>query len=117
MVVFRLPREDSTDYIKRLIGLPNETVRVHRGDIFIQAKDEEKDIQPFEIARKPPEKLRVMVDYNPMSYLVRAYRERLLSYRLPDLQELALLTAFALTAFFIGGLFFRHLKRGFADVL
>lgn len=64
-----------------------------------------------------PERLRFLVDYNPMSYLVRAYRERLLSYRLPDLEELALLTAFAVTAFFVGGLFFRHLKRGFADVL
>jgi hypothetical protein len=28
-----------------------------------------------------------------------------------------IVTAFAMTAFVAGGLFFRHLKRGFADVL
>ncbi len=61
--------------------------------------------------------VRWILRYNPMSYVVKAYRERLLSYRLPDLEEMLLLTAYAVTAFFVGGLFFRHLKRGFADVL
>lgn len=64
-----------------------------------------------------PDQLKFVIHYNPMSYMVKAYRERLLSYTLPDFQELALLAAFAFTAFVIGGLFFRHLKRGFADVL
>jgi lipopolysaccharide transport system permease protein len=49
--------------------------------------------------------------------LVKAYRERLLSYRVPSLHELGIVTAYAATAFILGGLFFRHLKRGFADVL
>jgi hypothetical protein len=30
---------------------------------------------------------------------------------------LAIVTAYAVTVFVLGGLFFRHLKRGFADVL
>lgn len=64
-----------------------------------------------------PEQLRAIVHYNPMSFLVRAYRDRLLSWELPRFDDLAFLTVFALTAFFVGGLFFRHLKRGFADVL
>lgn len=64
-----------------------------------------------------PEQLRFLVRYNPMTYLVRAYRERLLSYRLPDFEELAVLALYAVAAFMMGGLFFRHLKRGFADVL
>jgi lipopolysaccharide transport system permease protein len=64
-----------------------------------------------------PPNLRFLVRLNPLAHVVKAYRERLLSYRLPDLSELALLTAYAAGAFFIGGLFFRHLKRGFADVL
>jgi lipopolysaccharide transport system permease protein len=64
-----------------------------------------------------PEKFRFLIRLNPLAYVVKAYRERLLSYRLPDLSELALLTAYAAGAFLIGGLFFRHLKRGFADVL
>ncbi len=64
-----------------------------------------------------PPNLRFLVRYNPLSYLVRAYRERLLSYNPPEPRELLILTACACTAFLCGGLFFRHLKRGFADVL
>jgi ABC-type polysaccharide/polyol phosphate export permease len=64
-----------------------------------------------------PERLRFIMRLNPLAYVVRAYRERLLSYMLPTVGDLAVLTAYALGAFLIGGLFFRHLKRGFADVL
>ena len=64
-----------------------------------------------------PERLRFLLRANPLAFLVRAYRERLLSYRIPSLRELAIVTAYAVTAFVLGGLFFRHLKRGFADVL
>lgn len=64
-----------------------------------------------------PEPVRFLVRYNPLSYVVRAYRERLLSYRMPDAGEYLALAAFALAIFLFGGLFFRHLKRGFADVL
>ena len=71
----------------------------------------------FIFEQQIPDKYRVLIRYNPLAYVVRAYRERLLSYRMPDLSELAVLTTCALAAFFIGGMFFRHLKRGFADVL
>jgi ABC-type polysaccharide/polyol phosphate export permease len=64
-----------------------------------------------------PEQFRFLLHINPLAYLVRAYRDRLLSNRLPSLRELAIITAYAVTAFVVGGLFFRHLKRGFADVL
>ena len=64
-----------------------------------------------------PEQIRFIVRFNPLAFLVNAYRERLLSYRIPSLHELAVIAAYAITAFVIGGLFFRHLKRGFADVL
>jgi len=64
-----------------------------------------------------PEKFRLLVRVNPLAYLVNAYRERLLSNRLPDLHEMGVIAAYGLTTFVIGGLFFRHLKRGFADVL
>lgn len=64
-----------------------------------------------------PENLRFLVHYNPMTYAVRAYQKHLLSYQMPDFGEMAMLAAFAFTAFILGGLFFRHLKRGFADVL
>jgi lipopolysaccharide transport system permease protein len=64
-----------------------------------------------------PERLRFLIVSNPLSMFVRAYRERLLSYSLPHWQEFATLAAYSIAAFVIGGLFFRHLKRGFADVL
>jgi len=64
-----------------------------------------------------PERFRALVIWNPMSWAVRAYRERLLSTAWPDFRELAVLAAYAVTVFIAGGLFFRHLKRGFADVL
>jgi len=60
---------------------------------------------------------RFLVRWNPLAYLVRAYRDRLFSWRVPRLQDLAILTAFSVGAFIMGGLLFRHLKRGFADVL
>jgi ABC-type polysaccharide/polyol phosphate export permease len=54
---------------------------------------------------------------NPLYYVVRAYRAILLGSGLPDLQDLAIATAYGIALFIAGGLFFRHMKRGFADVL
>lgn len=64
-----------------------------------------------------PARLRFLLRANPLAFLVRAYRDRLLSYRFPSLHDLTIVTLYSLTAFIVGGLFFRHLKRGFADVL
>jgi len=64
-----------------------------------------------------PPQFRFLLRINPLAFLVRAYRDRLLSDRLPHLSEMAIVAAYAVTAFVLGGLFFRHLKRGFADVL
>ncbi|HWZ31970.1 MAG TPA: ABC transporter permease [Bryobacteraceae bacterium] len=64
----------------------------------------------------PPQFHRLVV-LNPMSWVVRAYRYRLLSPQWPSLREFAVLAVYSLAVFILGGLFFRHLKRGFADVL
>ncbi len=66
---------------------------------------------------KFPEWARFVLRLNPLAFVVRAYRDRLLSYRVPSLHDLAIVTLYAVAAFLVGGLFFRHLKRGFADVL
>jgi ABC-type polysaccharide/polyol phosphate export permease len=71
----------------------------------------------FIFEQQIPPNFRFLIRSNPLAYVVRAYRERLLSYRAPDASELAILSACALVAFFVGGMVFRHLKRGFADVL
>lgn len=75
-------------------------------------------ITPIFITEKQyPEQFRFLLRLNPLAYLVGAYRGRLLSNQPPDWHELAILAGFAVGTFVVGGLFFRHLKRGFADVL
>lgn len=64
-----------------------------------------------------PERFQFLLDYNPLAFLVRAYRDSILSNRVPDWEEVGILAAWSVTIFCVGGLFFRQLKRGFADVL
>ena len=54
---------------------------------------------------------------NPLYYLVRGYRAVLLSSNMPDPVDLAVVAALGAAVFLMGGLFFRQMKRGFADVL
>jgi ABC-type polysaccharide/polyol phosphate export permease len=64
-----------------------------------------------------PKRFHIVIDWNPMAWVVRAYRDRLLSGAWPHLHDLSVLAAYSIAVFVAGGLFFRHLKRGFADVL
>ncbi len=64
-----------------------------------------------------PPAAKFLVKYNPLALVVKGYRQRLMTYELPDLSGLLLLAVAACLTFFAGGMFFRHLKRGFADVL
>ncbi|MHB1036581.1 MAG: signal peptidase I [Pirellulales bacterium] len=57
VAVFRYPAEARTNFIKRIVGLPNETIRISHGNLFVKGKDD-KD---FTIARKPPAKLLAML--------------------------------------------------------
>ncbi len=50
VVVFRNPADPTQNYIKRLVALPNETVEIIDGDVFIKADGADA----FRIARKPP---------------------------------------------------------------
>jgi signal peptidase I len=54
VIVFKEPRQGRDNYIKRLIGLPNETIEVINGDVFI-APPGKTDAADLVIARKPPE--------------------------------------------------------------
>ena len=76
VIVFKFPGDATTDsrtnFIKRLAGLPGDTVRIQHGDVWIRRGN-----KPFEIARKPPEKLLAMLqpvfdnDYMPRIAEVR----------------------------------------------
>ena len=56
VVVFRYPEDAKTNYIKRLIGLPGETVSIAGGDIWTS-----RDAAEPTIARKPTAKLLAML--------------------------------------------------------
>ena len=64
-----------------------------------------------------PEGARFLVHMNPLASVVKAYRLLMMDYKLPPADELAPMCAICVGTFFVGGFLFRHLKRGFADVL
>lgn len=64
-----------------------------------------------------PKSFRRLILWNPMSGVVRGYRDRMTTRQWPAAHEFFVLAAWSVALFVIGGLFFRHLKRGFADVL
>ena len=39
MAVFKLPEEPEVRYIKRLVGMPNEVIRIDGGDLWAQPLD------------------------------------------------------------------------------
>jgi len=57
VAVFKFPGEAKTNYIKRVAGLPNETVRILRGDLYVKRQGEAE----FKIARKPAKRLVAML--------------------------------------------------------
>ena len=64
-----------------------------------------------------PEPIRPFLHFNPMFFAVRAYRGLLLTSNWPRWEDLAMLALYGAGTFLAGGLFFRYMKRGFADVL
>jgi ABC-type polysaccharide/polyol phosphate export permease len=64
-----------------------------------------------------PDWARFVLRINPLAYIVDAYQHTLLGNSMPPWRDLEASVAFAVATFVCGGLFFRHLKRGFADVL
>lgn len=55
--VFKWPEKPETNYIKRLVGLPNETIRIRQGDLYLW----DPEVKPAErILRKAPAKQRAL---------------------------------------------------------
>lgn len=50
VVVFKYPGNATDNYIKRLVGLPEETLKVFGGDLFVKHEGDDD----FQISRKPP---------------------------------------------------------------
>ncbi len=59
IVVFKYPGNAQMNYIKRLVGLPAETLRIYQGDVFAGPLGSTND-EDFTILRKPPAKILAM---------------------------------------------------------
>ena len=57
VAVFHYPDGAKTNFIKRLVGLPNETLRISHGDIWVRHDGQ----QEFQIVHKPPQKILAML--------------------------------------------------------
>jgi len=64
-----------------------------------------------------PERIRWVVDYNPLAYLVNAYRDTVLFGNLPGALSTLYFTLFSVALFVAGFALFNRLKGGFADRL
>ncbi|MCU0227213.1 MAG: ABC transporter permease [Bryobacterales bacterium] len=64
-----------------------------------------------------PENLRFLLRLNPMAHFVGIYRQCVLGTAAPNLEQFGLAAASAVGVFVLGGLVFRRLRPGFADVL
>lgn len=74
VVVFKFPEGAKTNYIKRLVGLPGEEIRLEGGDVKVRPLGSD---EPFRIARKKPEKQRLLQlivhdNDHPASALIQA---------------------------------------------
>jgi signal peptidase I len=56
IAVFKFPDGAQTNYIKRLVGLPGEKIRLWHGDLYVQSPDGEG----FQLERRSPMKQRAM---------------------------------------------------------
>jgi signal peptidase I len=57
VIVFKYPGNAKQNYIKRLVGLPGEWIRIWRGDVYTKGSEDEE----WRIARKSPRKLEAML--------------------------------------------------------
>ena len=57
VIVFKYPGNAKVNYIKRLIGLPNEAILLRNGDVFVAAEGSDE----YQIVRKPPHKQLAMM--------------------------------------------------------
>ena len=57
VLVFKFPTDARVNYIKRLVGLPGEHLRIEGGDVYIRTEE----AQPWRLARKPPHKALAMM--------------------------------------------------------
>jgi signal peptidase I len=91
VIVFKYPGNAKQNYIKRLVGMPDETIRIRHGDIFYRPNSElGMGDDGFRIARKSPSKLRAMLqlvhdtNYQSDELIQAGWPSRWQDWRRPD---------------------------------
>jgi len=78
VIVFKFPGNAKQNYIKRLVGLPGETIRIWHGDLYARESDDEN----FEILRKSANKMKALLHcvhdtkYVPEEYVQAQWPQR-----------------------------------------
>lgn len=71
VIVFKYPGNAKQNYIKRLVGLPDETLKLEFGNVWV--RNESGD---FEVVRKPHHKLKVMLqEVDDTHYIGKSLQE------------------------------------------
>ena len=67
IIVFKLPRDGHTDYIKRLIGLPGDRIQMRAGQLYLNGKATPEKLLKTVVAhdRGYPEKVKWFQETNP----------------------------------------------------
>jgi signal peptidase I len=72
VVVFRNPQSNANNYIKRLIGLPGETIEIVHGDVFVIGPGQRQDAKGAAKIRRKPDRAQAVMwqiindnDYQP----------------------------------------------------
>ncbi len=79
VIVFKYPGNAKQNYIKRLIGLPEEMLMIRGGDIYVLPLADEASGKDYRIARKPPVKVKTMLqvvhdaDYIPRQLMKKEH--------------------------------------------
>jgi signal peptidase I len=66
ILVFKLPTDTSTDYIKRVIGLPGERIQVINGQLYINGEKVKREVMPM-----------VRIEENGRTVTLQQYKETL----------------------------------------
>ena len=70
----------------------------------------------YKLEQLPPN-LQILMQINPMTHLINAYRDIFYYQQMPNMKALALLLGIAVLLTVIGYFVFKKLKKGFAEQL